>query len=227
MEEMKRSVLTCGDFGRSMAAVLPGWKPVDLDAAADGASLKQRLAATVSGSSFVLFASWRERQDVTRLLDRLCHEAAKPWIPIVVEHPWVRVGPGIAPGQTPCHKCFALRRLQHDPSPDLSLALEAAYANNSQKGVRGYLPHHLRIAAGLTAWVEDRLRPNDDQRSPILRYHMLRNEIELNYVVGVHGCDRCDAKRHARTNDSILACFTPLVEHAAAPVAADAGAPRE
>jgi bacteriocin biosynthesis cyclodehydratase domain-containing protein len=207
---MKRSILTCGDFGRSMAAVLRGWSSVDLEGPANVADLRRRLAATVSSSSLVVFASWRERQDVARLLDRLCHEAGRPWIAVVAEHPWVRVGPGIAPGRTPCYQCFGLRRLQHDGNAQLSVALQGDYAKDFQKGVRGYLPHHVTIAAGLTSWIEGRLTPSDDRRSPVLLYNTLRNEIALDHVVGVHGCNLCDAKSAGRTNDPILACLAPL-----------------
>jgi hypothetical protein len=93
--------------------------------------------------------------------------------------------------------------------------------------VRGYLPHHATIAAGLTAWVEDNLRSGVDPRSPVLRYHTLRNEIALNHVVGVHGCARCDRKSRARTNDPILACLGRLAGGTAEPFTADGGAPGE
>jgi bacteriocin biosynthesis cyclodehydratase domain-containing protein len=220
---MTRSILTCGDFGRSMAAVLQGWSAVDLDGVADVAGLRPSLAATVSESSLVLFASWRERQDVARLLDALCHEAGRPWIAVVAEHPWVRVGPAIAPGRTPCYQCFGLRRLQHDGNAKLSVALQAAYAKDLGKGVRGYLPHHLTIAAGLTAWIEGQLASSGDRRSPVLLYNTLRNEIALDHVVGVHGCNLCDATSAGRTNDPILACLAPTD----GPGAAEAEARRE
>jgi bacteriocin biosynthesis cyclodehydratase domain-containing protein len=219
MHETRRSVLTWGDFGRSIAIELSSWKPVPMDEVEDRTRLNQRIEATVSESSEVVFATWREHQGISRMLDGCCNAAEIPWIAVVAEHPWVRVGPGIAPGRTPCYKCFSLRRLQHDRNAELSLALQTAYVEDPCKGVRGYLPHHITIAAGLIAWVDDKLRNSDDRRSPVAFYHTLSHEIVFDYVVGIHGCNICDSMSGVRTNEAILGCIEPLAKRRKRPIA--------
>jgi len=207
MSEMTLSVLTCGEFGRSIAAELTGWRQVALDDVADRTRLKQIIEGAVSESSEIVFATWRERQDIGRVLDGICNSTATPWLSVVAEHPWVRIGPGIMPGRTPCYKCFRLRRLQHDRNAELSLALQAAYSKDLRIGVRGHLPHQITIAAGLVAWVRNQLRETNDGRSPVTLYHTLRHEIACDYVTGIHDCDVCGWMSRARSNDAILACI--------------------
>jgi hypothetical protein len=204
-----------------MAAQLADWKREDLDIVEDRIALRQKIEATIRHCRMVVFATWRERQDVSEILDELCFAAAIPWTSIVAEHPWVRVGPRIIPPRTPCYRCFTLRRLQHDRHPQLSLALQAAYAADWRLGVRGYLPHHILIAAGLLGSALEQLQNDDEPRSQVALYHTLRHEIMLDHVVGVHGCTRCDLASHTRSNEPILACIKPQAEQCDQPTTAE------
>jgi bacteriocin biosynthesis cyclodehydratase domain-containing protein len=178
-------VLQCGLFGEAVACKLAdaGWTL----ATADIGNLKQ----VINEADQIIFASWRDNEDVAESIDRLCAARRVPWTSVVQEPPHIRIGPGILYGSTPCYGCFSARRKQHDRYRVLTSMVQARYANDEGTGVRGFLPHHATLSVGLATATLDQVSGGQSQHCPVFRYHTLRHQISDAHVVGVHGCQQC------------------------------------
>ena len=142
-DDTSLSVIGLGPFGERVAQHLLGTRP---DA--------KRVAAADLGNAFtatgeaVVLALWRPEPELCEQADELSWRRGVPWLPVVMDHRAVSVGPLVSqPG--PCFRCYRRRREQHDVQPAATAALLAAYARDAGAGPAGYLPHHARMAAGL------------------------------------------------------------------------------
>lgn len=133
-----------GDFGRRVARLL-----AELDGG-DGTHAEEEIEAALSADArAVVVAVWRPDPGLCELADAAAYLAGRPWLPIVMEHPVIYVGPLIRPPQGPCFSCLWRRRIQHDVHHAATAAVHAAYANDNERGPAGYLPAHARLAAGV------------------------------------------------------------------------------
>jgi hypothetical protein len=186
-------VLQMGSFGEAVAFELAGsgWTAANADT--------RKLEQVINEANQVIFASWREYNDITAAIDRLCAAARVPWTSIIQGAPYIRVGPGILCGSTPCYGCFITRKKQHDRYRVLTNAIEDKYVKDGRAGIRGFLPHHAMLAAGLATAILDHVSHGRSRYSPIFLYHTLRHHISNTHVVGVHGCQRCGREPDARS----------------------------
>jgi hypothetical protein len=106
-------------------------------------------AALAGGAEAAVVALWRPSPTLADDLDNLFFRYGKPWLPVVLEHPHLVVGPWITPPVGPCLRCYEARRRQHEPAASAMSALHAAYDRDPSLGPDGHLPHHVRVAAGL------------------------------------------------------------------------------
>lgn len=151
----------------------------------------------------LLVAAWRESPRVTVALDEAAWARRTPWLPVVMEHPSVRVGPTVVPGQGPCYQCFRGRLAQHDATATLTAALHDAYGADSGLGPAGFSPHHVSVAAGLTlAAAADLTATPPRHVGRVIRYQVLSQQIGVGHVVGRHACPRCGLGRDEVTRSS-------------------------
>ncbi|MCX4748198.1 TOMM precursor leader peptide-binding protein [Kitasatospora sp. NBC_01287] len=144
-------------------------------------------AGPLPGAPEVLVvALWRPLEELCERVDEAAFAAGRPWLPVVFEHPWVVVGPWLAPPDGPCHRCYLDRRAQHRQHSDTVQALTEAYAADPELGVSGHLPHHVRLAVGL-AQQALRLR----EPGLVLSANTVGSRISAHRTVGCHGCPRC------------------------------------
>jgi bacteriocin biosynthesis cyclodehydratase domain-containing protein len=138
-------------------------------------------------------AMWRPCPDLCERLDELAFQAGTPWLPIVMEHPRIRVGPwGAAPGG-PCYRCYCWRRRQHDTQPQVTRALEAAYGASAAGGPTGYLPHHVTLAVGLArlSLREQATSGMEGAADRVLWVNVVTGRPAMHRVIPSHGCTRC------------------------------------
>ncbi|MFE0203402.1 TOMM precursor leader peptide-binding protein [Streptomyces sp. NPDC058985] len=110
-------------------------------------------------------------------------------MPVVLEPAALRIGPLVVPGTGPCHRCFELRRSQHDRQTRETAALYAAYDRDPQCGPRGYLPQQARTASGVATLM---LQHADREAGHVVS--LLRGGgVRRDRVIGRHGCPRCAA----------------------------------
>lgn len=173
------ATVALGPFGDAVAAHLaaarPGRRVADDDVE----------AAFAEEPSAVVVPLWRPAPDMCDRIDRLAFRYSTPWLPVVMEHPHILVGPWVVPGQGPCYACYRSRRLQHDKSAVLS-ALYAAYDSERDLGPGGFLPHHARLAAGLAGLVLNR-----GNAGRVVAIDLLGGDTSYHHVCACHGCPRC------------------------------------
>jgi bacteriocin biosynthesis cyclodehydratase domain-containing protein len=180
------AVAGIGDFGLDVARTL-GKSEGSIMVTAD--ALENALADGV----VAVAGMWRPCPDLCERLDELSFQAGTPWLPIVMEHPRIRVGPwGAAPG-APCYRCYCWRRRQHDAQPRVTRALEEAYSRGAVCGPEGYLPHHVTLAVGL-AKLSLRRQAADGVRAvagEALLVNVITGKSAAHSVIPYHGCTRC------------------------------------
>ncbi|MER5771051.1 TOMM precursor leader peptide-binding protein [Streptomyces sp. NPDC001985] len=134
----------------------------------------------------LVVALWRPLEELGERVDEAAFAAGRPWLPVVFEHPWIVVGPWLAPPDGPCHRCYLDRRAQHRQYSDTARVLTEAYAADPSLGVRGHLPHHVRLAAGLARQALRRREPG-----LVLSANTVGSRISAHRTLGCHGCPRC------------------------------------
>ena len=147
-----------------------------------------------------VLAAWRAPGAAAEALDALAHAWRVPWLPIVAEHPLLRVGPAVVPGRGACRRCFEARRRQHAAAPELTDALADHYRAHPDAGPRGFLPSHATIAAALGREALDGLAADPDAEAGRYRqFHVVSQRLGAGRAVGLHGCPRCGSGRDERT----------------------------
>jgi bacteriocin biosynthesis cyclodehydratase domain-containing protein len=175
-----------GDFGLDVAGTIAkseGGRMVAVDALEN--ALADGLVAVAAMS--------RPCPDLCERLDELAFQAGTPWLPIVMEHPRIRVGPwGAAPGG-PCYRCYCWRKRQHDTQPQVTLALEAAYGGGAAGGPTGYLPHHVTLAVGLARLCLHKQATDGTEAAAgrALWVNVNTGRPAMHRVIPSHGCTRC------------------------------------
>jgi bacteriocin biosynthesis cyclodehydratase domain-containing protein len=175
-----------GDFGLDVAGMLAtsgSGRMVTVDALQDG----------LAGGVVAVAAMWRPCPDLCERLDELAFRAGTPWLPVVMEHPRIRVGPWGAAPAGPCYRCYCWRKRQHDTQPQVTRALEAAYGDGAAGGPTGYLPHHVTLAVGLARLS---LREHDTDgidaaAGKALWVNVITGRPAMHRVIPAHGCTRC------------------------------------
>jgi bacteriocin biosynthesis cyclodehydratase domain-containing protein len=153
--------------------------------------------AFADAPAVTIVALWRPWPSLCDRVDDLAFRSGRPWLPIVVEHPHLLVGPWIEPGSGACYRCYQARRVQHDIQHKVTSALAAAYERNPACGPAGYLPHHARIAAGLAELALRRGLPDQcggrdaSVVGEAYAVSLLTGQTSAHRVIACHGCTRC------------------------------------
>lgn len=181
------TVLGVGEFGQRVAALLHGharWPVTMCSSAAD--------ADRQDARAFVA-ALWRPCPAACEEADVLAFAHQRPWLPVVMDHPHVRVGPLIAPGQGPCFACFTARYDQHDSQPGITARLRAAYERDADFGPRGYLDHHARLAVALAEMALGDLSAGwlATTAGQVMTFNVYRGTVRRHPVIPRSGCPRC------------------------------------
>lgn len=186
------TIASTGAFGGRVSEILAAGLSGCREFSAIGSSLTDAFAA---GPSTIVLVLARPDQDLCESADQLSWRRQTPWLPVVMEHPVIRVGPVICPPGGPCFRCYTLRRAQHDRQRWATASLDMAYHNDQTCGPEGYLPHHARIAAALARDMLDRLALHDRDQvvGEVTTVRLLAGGLNTGRVIARHGCDRCGA----------------------------------
>lgn len=193
------ALMARGEFGERVAGMLAEMFPGS-----------QRMATSDLAEAFaggyaavVIVTSW-PLWELYEDADRLAYRHRRPWLPVVMEHPQLRIGPMVCPPMGPCFACYRARRLQHDTQYRASAVLGAAYDSGASAGPAGYLPHLARFALGAaTHCLSDALgQPGSDgaigtggaigsgAAGSVLTFDVLSSRVSASRVVSCQGCDR-------------------------------------
>lgn len=147
-----------------------------------------------------VLATSRATPSVAAHVDRLAWRIGTTWLPVVAEHPYLRVGPVVVPGAGgACHRCFVMRLEQHDGQSALRRAVWDHGERTGSTGPVGHLPHHVRTATAMTLAA---LRDPAREAGRVRRIHLLDVAVAVDTVIGLHGCSRCGLGRDEATRSA-------------------------
>jgi hypothetical protein len=156
-----------------------------------GDAVEQLLLARARAGSpvppFLVVASWREDPQLFEECDVAAFSAATTFLPIVVEHPWIRIGPFVDGAGGPCYSCFGKRTLQHAGDPSFERELAAARELRPEDGVQGFTAAQVSLAAAFSLMP---LRPGE-----YVRFHTVLQRVRRGRTVGAGSCQRCGDSR--------------------------------
>lgn len=181
------TILGLGEFGGHVAALLcdnARWPVVMASSVAD---------AIEKDSGAAIVAMWRPYPAACEEADALAIHHQRPWLPVVMDHPNVRVGPVVVPGRGACFACFTARHDQHDNQASISAMLRAGFDRDPELGPRGYLHHHARLAAALAQLALGDLSAGwlTTTAGQVLSFNVYRTAIRRHPVIARSGCPRC------------------------------------
>jgi bacteriocin biosynthesis cyclodehydratase domain-containing protein len=196
------TVISGGAFGRRVAGFLTdneAGNQVAHDEPVDGDALE---SAFDPQNDAIVIALSRPNLELCQSADRLAFERNRIWLPIIMEHPVIRIGPLVRPPGGPCFTCSQRRRVQHELDDELGTVVKAAYAADRVWGPEGYLPHHARLAAAighglLLASGRGDGRVSDKALDSVLTIQLLNNCISQDRVVSCHDCGQCAPAQHS------------------------------
>jgi bacteriocin biosynthesis cyclodehydratase domain-containing protein len=178
-------LLGLGPFGARVVEILSGTFPDSRMVGEEG------LEDGFASSDAVVVALWRPAPALCERADLAAHKSGTPWLPIIMRHPLVLVGPLVRPGRTPCFRCYQQRLVQHDKDWRNTRDIHAAYDRDPDCGPRGFLPQHGRMAAGIAA----RLLGGRHAvtTGEVISFSLVEQRIRKDAVLSCHGCARCGA----------------------------------
>ncbi|MEU7905434.1 TOMM precursor leader peptide-binding protein [Actinoplanes sp. NPDC049118] len=152
------------------------------------------------GPRLNLLVSWRRVPQIEREFDEESFRSGQPWLPVVLDHPVLEIGPVVVPGAGACHGCYVGRLAQHDAARAVRAAVGRHYDQDPGAGPAGYLPSTALFAAAAAAEVVDRLRTSPaGEAGRVRRIDVPTQQLLSGRVVGVHGCPRCGLGRDETT----------------------------
>lgn len=188
-------VIAVGDFGLAVAARLRD--AID-DITVQEVHGDRPIPMTWPVAGTYVLAASRELPALAGVLDDCAFRWRVPWLPVVHEHPHLRVGPLVVPGRGPCYHCFRGRMAQHASAPELTEALERHLCADDP-GPGGFLPAHATFAAGAAQATLAALRDGDgDDAGRVSWLNVVTARPGSASVTSVHGCVRCGRRRDER-----------------------------
>jgi bacteriocin biosynthesis cyclodehydratase domain-containing protein len=143
-----------------------------------------------------VLAASRPVPSIASALDQSAHDTGTPWVSVVVAHPYLQIGPAVAPGRGACYGCWQRRLRQHAPAPEIDAALTQHYEDHPTAQPAGHLPPSAELAAAMVLRAVDRLLSDPDTEAGWLRQmHLVSRRMSKGRGVGVHGCARCGLGR--------------------------------
>jgi bacteriocin biosynthesis cyclodehydratase domain-containing protein len=186
-----------GKFGGRVAGFVAAWLP-EVQEFDLGSGISDAFSA---GTGAVVLALWRPEPALCEIADELSFRNSVPWLPVIAEHPVIRIGPFVRPKTGPCFRCYATRKAQHDQQPWITAAIDAGYQRDQDCGPRGYLPHQARMAAALALGALDedtassRRQGQSLMEGEVVTVGLVTGGLQANPVIAVHNCDRCDVPK--------------------------------
>jgi bacteriocin biosynthesis cyclodehydratase domain-containing protein len=182
-----------GPFGDRVATLLAGqWQTLS-----GPRPITEIEAVFQVPASLVVLALWRPARRLCDMADQLSFEHDRPWLPVIMDFPYIRTGPVVQPPTGPCYHCYCHRRLRHDRHQRTTVLLLDEYEDDDATGPQGYLPHHARLAAGLATLALRRaaLPPAAVPLAApagVMSFDVLSGRLCLDRVAALPDCSRCE-----------------------------------
>jgi hypothetical protein len=180
-------VVASGDFGWAVAGAVRAL----LTRTSRPVRIAREPMALPSGcfieGGFGIRAAWRDVHSEFESFASAARSVRVPWLPVALDHPYVRIGPAVIPDGAPCHLCYLARVRQHG-SP-LDAEIQQAQDADAQLGVRGFPPHLAMLAAGLALPMMHAAEAGRGGMLVTINSHT--DEVSTWRVVPCHDCPGC------------------------------------
>lgn len=185
----KLAIVAAGTFGHRVSKLLCEAHPDSRDIVAEAIA-----DAFAGDAAAIIVVAPRPAWAMCEHADQLAYCHDKPWLPVIVEHPILRVGPLVRPPAGPCFGCYQTRRFQHDTVYTASAVLNAAYDADPSLSPAGHLPHHARLAAAVATQILI-----SGETGFVVAFNLLSWRGAAHRVLSCHGCGREQRGREPRT----------------------------
>jgi bacteriocin biosynthesis cyclodehydratase domain-containing protein len=196
-------VTPVGPFGYAVAERLRDLcRDIEVANAGPGGTTTPRIPdpERPSGPRLNLLVSWRRVPRMEREFDEESFRTGQPWLPVILDHPVLEIGPVVVPGSGACHGCYRGRLAQHDTTRAIRSAVDDHYDRDPFSGPAGFLPATALFAAASAAEVVERLRESPaSEAGRVRQIEVPTQQLRSGRVVGVHGCPRCGLGRDETT----------------------------
>ena len=191
-------ILSVGAFGRTVARRLRAVRPDVLETVVDYGAAAAR-PEEWPDARVNMIATWRPSVDFCELLDQICYESQRPFIPLVLNSTVLCLGPVVVPGQGSCWGCWSRRLRQHTSGLSQMVTVWHYYATHPEAGPEGYLEPFAAIGAARLSETVEELDSSAEVGGHVWQVDLMTREITTSTVVGVHGCPRCGLHRPPET----------------------------
>lgn len=191
-------IISVGAFGNAVAAALKELLPDVQQTGVDAQN--QSYPASWPTARVNILASWRPVPALQKLIDDISFAWKRPSITVVLNAPYLLIGPVVVPGSSACYSCYEKRYLQHSARQEVYRGLQAHYDQHPESGPQGYLPSLVHIAALRLA--QNILQLDEDAASVAGNIWHMNTMTRYTFtarVVGVHACPRCGLQRDEAT----------------------------
>jgi len=187
------SILEIGELATMIADEVEKARPISRGAITSVASL----APIDERTDLCILISEHPCQKVARTLDDRCFERGIPFLPMIVEHPFLFIGPVANLDGSVCYHCFSDRYAQHNPISHIASVVDKHYEDRLSHGPKGVHPGDV---AFWSQWLLYSFETGFESFArTVARVHLLTRENVTSPVVPVHGCPRCGLHKDERT----------------------------
>ena len=186
-------ILSVGAFGKAVATYMKEMRSDLFETPVDNAILP--LPTTWLPARCILLASWKPVPPLCELLDDVCHKWDRPFLPLILDSRYMRLGPAIIPGLEGCWKCWNRRYRKQLTFPEDYSALLSHYESEPGSGPSGFLESFAMMGAARLSQIIDAIDSGVDRAGFIWQLDMLTGAISTGKLIGIHGCERCGTGR--------------------------------
>ena len=186
-------ILPIGEFGRAAANQLKRLLP---EAKLLEGEIRSCLETLVNDDQAIaVLVSWRPMPAISDLIDARAYRTGTASCSLMLKDHEMVMGPLIIPGFTSCWRCWVTRTFQADPHAKMEAAKRSFYAENPERGPRGYLPSLALLGAAQLAKALDSLQADAQQANVAVRTDLFTLQITLERAIGLDNCNRCGLRR--------------------------------
>jgi hypothetical protein len=119
------------------------------------------------------------------------------FIPIIVDQPFLTIGPIRLSKTDSCYHCYIERTMQHSPTPIVTERVWDFYEKNPNTYPLGHHPSEPSTIANLI--VGHSMNEFESIKGKLFQLNLITREIIPSQVISVHGCKRCGLGRDEKT----------------------------
>lgn len=194
-------VIAVGSFGDAVAECLSESLPV---AVTRPNAQNQVFPAEWPRAAVHVLAAWRPVPHISKTLDSVSFQWHVPWLPVVCEHPYLRIGPIVLPGRGACCTCFDQRVQQHLHKPEITRTIQSHYDAHPESGPGGHIRAVALFAAASAQEIIERMHVKPEaEAGNVYQIDLVNLRTAKGHAVGLHGCPRCGLQRDERTRSFV------------------------